>query len=429
MWPFVDLAMLLADNRTMNTMPLIMTRPGKALTFDVTKIAMRLLNYCREHDWAGYDPYDALNSRVFRALPFFRSKYCRIAFTQFMKRIPINCRSLLLVPRKRNPKGTALFISALLNLKKADCFHDDVIIHALTEDLIAMRSSGQSYSCWGYSFDWQTRGYLVPEGSPNIICTTFVGNALLDAWECYKRKDCLDHAVSASRFLVERLCDDMGDEEACFNYTPVSASRIHNANLLGAAYVARVAVVTGERSAFGLVLRAVRYSVRKQCADGSWPYGEDPKQRWVDNFHTGYNLCALQTVKEQTGCSEFDEAIRKGLAFYINHFFREDGAPKYFHNRTYPVDIHAAAQSLITLNRFKDRHGAVEIRNTVLSWTSNWMRHEDGYFHYQKHPLYTNRISYMRWSQAWMLFALSVMISGIALQAVGDNGALRDAHA
>jgi hypothetical protein len=28
---------------------------------------LKLLAYCRANDWAGYDPYDALNSRLFTA--------------------------------------------------------------------------------------------------------------------------------------------------------------------------------------------------------------------------------------------------------------------------------------------------------------------------------------------------------------------------
>jgi len=34
-----------------------------------------------------------------------------------------------------------------------------------------------------------------------------------------------------------------------------------------------------------------------------------------------------------------------------------------------------------------------------------------GYFYYQVHPAYRNRISFMRWSQAWMLLALSAILS------------------
>jgi hypothetical protein len=249
----------------------------------------------------------------------------------------------------------------------------------------------------------------VSEGSPNIICTTFVGNALLDAWEAYQRTDCLEHALSASRFLVERLCDEISGEEACFNYTPITPSRIHNANLLGAAYVARVAVAADDKSALGLIQRAARYSVRKQAADGSWPYGEATTQQWIDNFHTGYNLCALQTIKEQTGSSEFDAAIRQGLAFFTAYFFRKDGAPKYFHNRTYPLDIHSAAQSLITLSRFRNTAELNGLLDAVLCWTCDKLRSDNGYFYHQKHMLFTNHIPYMRWNQAWMLFALSML--------------------
>ena len=36
----------------------------------VQEATLKLLDYCRSNDWAGYDPYDALNSRLFEALPF-----------------------------------------------------------------------------------------------------------------------------------------------------------------------------------------------------------------------------------------------------------------------------------------------------------------------------------------------------------------------
>jgi len=35
------------------------------------------------------------------------------------------------------------------------------------------------------------------------------------------------------------------------------------------------------------------------------------------------------------------------------------------------------------------------------------MRSSEGYFYYQRHRFHTNRIPYMRWSQAWMMYALA----------------------
>jgi hypothetical protein len=78
-----------------------------------------------------------------------------------------------------------------------------------------------------------------------------------------------------------------------------------------------------------VALRVVRYSARAQSEDGSWPYGVASIQQWIDNFHTGFNLCALQAIGEALGTDEFQPALLKGLTFYRDHFFEPDGVPKY----------------------------------------------------------------------------------------------------
>jgi hypothetical protein len=42
---------------------------------EIKKATLKLLAYCRANDWAGYDPYDALNSGIFKALPFLNSAF------------------------------------------------------------------------------------------------------------------------------------------------------------------------------------------------------------------------------------------------------------------------------------------------------------------------------------------------------------------
>ena len=58
--------------------------------------------WCRGRGYAGADPFDALNSRVFRATPLRRSRLARLAWTQLFKRSPVNLRALALVPEGRN---------------------------------------------------------------------------------------------------------------------------------------------------------------------------------------------------------------------------------------------------------------------------------------------------------------------------------------
>jgi hypothetical protein len=115
-------------------------------------------------------------------------------------------------------------------------------------------------------------------------------------------------------------------------------------------------------------LRVARYSVTKQHPDGSWLYGEAPSQSWIDNFHTGYNLCALQAMSRYAVTAEFDAALRRGFEFYRSHFFREDGSVSYFHDSTYPIDIHCVAQSLLTLLAQGNGLLNLPLARSVLRW-------------------------------------------------------------
>jgi hypothetical protein len=373
--------------------------------------ALRLLAYCRANEWAGYDPYDALNSRVFRASPFRHSRWARLALTQGIKRSPVNLRPLLLVPKMPNPKGIALFLSACVRLAAGPAPEAAGLISPLADKLLGLRSPGWNEACWGYHFDWQQRHALIPKGSPNIICTTFAANALLDAHERQPATAWVEAALSAADFILDNLFRRQDASKTCFRYTLVGQEEVHNANLLGAAFLCRAGRVSGEAKYIAPALEAARFSAGRQHPDGSWDYGESPSQRWIDNFHTGFNLVALRRIREYAGTAEFDPAIRKGFDFFKEHFVRGDGAPKYYHDATYPIDIHSAAQSIITLTEFSDLGPAnADLAYEILGWALAHMWNGRGYFYFQKRPYFTVRTSFMRWSQAWMLWALATLL-------------------
>jgi hypothetical protein len=380
---------------------------------EVRTAVSKLLAYCQANDWAGYDPYDALNSRIFEAAPFLNYRLPRLVLTQALKRSPINVRSLLLVPKKQNAKGIALFLSAFLKLSKAGVVMEEGLAGQMVERLIALRSEGHPYFCWGYSFPWQTRKEVVPAGAPNLVCTTFAAGALLDAYEQNGDARCLAMTVSAAEYMLERLYWTEGDSVAGFSYPmPGVRGRIHNANFLGAALFSRLYQRTGEKKFLEPALRLARYSVSQQMADGSWYYGESPTQQWIDNFHTGFNLTALQTIGREAGTAEFESSVRRGWEFYKAHFFRDDGAPRYFHNRTYPLDAHCVAQSILTPLSFKELDPAgVALARSVFNWAMKNMWDKRGFFYYRVLRLCTIRTPYMRWTEAWMLLALAALLA------------------
>ncbi len=405
-------------------------------------ISERLFNYCRTNDWAGYDPYDALNSELFMRLPFLDAWLPRLALTQILKRSPVNFRLLLMIPKTQNPKALGLFLMALLKMDKLGMLEDKTLIPQIVQSIINLRSGSplstacrkpetvNRYYCWGYSFPWQGRSVLAPRGEANLVCTVFVANALLDLYEsnlfqpetgnCLypetgNRKPATDNllciASSSADYLLNELFWSKGDN-AGFSYPiPSNQSRVHNANFLAAALLCRIYKNTGEEKYIEPALTAARYSAAMQHPDGGWDYGEDQTQRWIDNFHTGYNLGALRTISKCLNTDEFKPNIQRGFEFYRNHFFRDDGAPKYFHNKTYPIDIHSVAQSIITSMEFKDLDPAnVDLARRVFNWAVENMWDKRGYFYYQVTPYYKNKIPYMRWSQAWMLLALTILL-------------------
>jgi len=235
---------------------------------------------------------------------------------------------------------------------------------------------------------------------------------VLDAYERNQESQYLNMAVSAAEYILNELYWTEDDSTACFSYPLASLrTQVHNANFLGATFLCRVYKYSGDEKFFEPALKVARYSAAKQHDDGSWDYGEHATQRWVDNFHTGYNLCALRSICQYAGTSEFEHYIRRGFEFYRNHFFRDDGTAKYFHDQIYPIDIHSVAQSIITLLAFKDLDkDNVSLAHAVFRWAMTNLWDEKGYFYYQVFPFFTSKIPYMRWSQAWMLLALSTLL-------------------
>jgi len=143
---------------------------------DIDKHIAALTEFIECRNFAGYDPYDALNSPVTRALSFGR-KYGRIAWTQLMRRLPVNLRPLLLVLRGHNPKGLGLFLGGyakLYRLAPRPAYLRN--IHDLLDLLEKLRSPGYAGSCWGYNFDWQSRAFFIPKYTPTVV-SAFGGRA------------------------------------------------------------------------------------------------------------------------------------------------------------------------------------------------------------------------------------------------------------
>jgi uncharacterized protein YyaL (SSP411 family) len=284
-----------------------------------------------------------------------------------------------------------------------------------------MQIGGYSGAAWGYNFDWQSRHFFAPRGTPMIVPTAFAVRALLDAYETLGDQRYLDTARSSCEFILKdlRRTVDSKDEggELCFSYSPVDETKVFNASLFAAESLVCVSALQGETDfrdeARVFAVRAARYVVNRQNEDGSWDYGAGAAQRWIDNFHTAYVLLSLSRIMKclPADQKELKSSLERGYRFWRDRFFLADGWPKYYHDTLYPADAHAAATAIVALIELQELDGdGLSLAEKIANWTTRNLRDRRGFFYYQRQRFYTVRTPFMRWTQAWMLYALARLL-------------------
>ena len=387
------------------------------MSSDLERIYHSLAAWCRERDYAGHDPFDALNSRLFQATPLKRSRLARLGWTQLFKRSPISFRKIARVPDERNAKGTALFaLAALADFRRLRTKEAEREARKLLGELLSVRLEGFSGAAWGYNFDWQGRAFFAPAGTPTIVPTAFAARALTEAARDLADDSYLGVARSVCDFILNDLpLSEESEREVCWSYSPVDGTRVFNASLLAAETLAAVGALTNESDLGELAVRGARYVVNRQHEDGSWAYGADGYQSWADNFHTAFVLTSLARIMRSfPSCrDEFQDATKRGFRFWRERFFLSNGWPKYFHDRLYPADAHSAGAAIVALVELRELDGdALAFAQKIAHWSIRNLRSERGFFYYQRRRFYTVRTPYMRWSQSWMLYGLARMLEG-----------------
>ena len=393
-------------------MPPVMTPSAWTESSTLRQAVEALRGWIESRQFAGYEPFDLLNS------PYLGGAWARkslpgIFLIQIGKRYGgCRFREFLQVPLSRNPKALGLCLSAYCDLARSGY---DVSNGAawLKAELIRLRSPNENEISWGYDWDYiSLRGTRLPAFSPNCIASCFCATAMLELSEAFKDSEALEIAESTARFLALRLNRSFeSDDQVCFSYTPSDKTLIYNSSALAGAFLARVGSLRGSAEYLGLARKAMTFLQKGQLPSGGWYYGQLRRQRWIDSFHTSYNVCALLDYQQITGDRCFEQAMLLGHRFYQTSLFTDEGAPRYFHNRTFPIDIHACSQAILHFCAFSSIDPiAPERASKTFQWTMSNMAAPDGSFYYQRHRLWTNRTPYMRWGQAWMLRALARLL-------------------
>lgn len=367
-----------------------------------------------KHHYMAYEPFDGLSSpfRVFTFCSLFLDRL----LMQLIRQSPINLRPIFGVKPLQSTKGRGYMAWGYLSMYDLTQEPDYRKKAVSCLDWLMLNKSPKfdEYS-WANHFDFASRGGRYSKDESIIVWTALIGQAFLDGYSLLEESRFLDVAESICRWILH-LPREKTARGTCISYHALAQSTIHNSNMLGAAMLARTARYTGHAEYNDVAKEAMEYSCSRQRADGSWWYAEYPDHHWIDNFHTGYNLDSLRCYIENSGDETYLPHLRKGFQFFTENFFEPSGRPKYYHNRTYPVDSQCAAQAIETLASFSDREpGALDLAVKVAYWTIKNMQDPEGYFYYRQYPFQIKAKTPMfHWAQATTYRALALLLSKLS---------------
>jgi hypothetical protein len=376
-----------------------------------------LYTFVKKNGFEGYDPYDGLNSE-FTSRISDNNKWLKMFIIQSLKSCPINPRSILGIKKSINLKGVALITSAFLKLFKLTNEKKFLEDAQFCLDILKNNSLKEKYSnyCWvGSVFNVQFPDDLGTPNVPSIVCTVACASAFLEYYEVSGSEESLEIAKSSANFIINNLYIN-DKEKSFFKYTPTynKNSIVYNASTLGVKLLSYVYKYTKNKEILDISKRVMDYIISKQKLNGAWYFSEtNGIERKQIDFHQGFILEALNDFIKYTNSDkeEYIDALRKGVEFYKNEQFLLDGRCKWRYPRLWPIDIHNQAQGIITFSKLSNiRPEYLEFAKTIAKWTIDNMQDKSGYFYYQKWPVITNKIPYIRWGQAWMLLALSTLL-------------------
>jgi len=345
---------------------------------------------------------------------------------QVIKRSPINFRPLIGVKKLYNPKGMGLFLYAYSKIKANKLIEvegiDDTILFFFNW-LKENYSKNHSGKGWGYHYDWpKSDGSFIPKNTPNSVVTAFNSRAIFEYYILTKSNEAYDLLLDAKEFILNNTYKVDTSEGICFSYTPLKKDITLNASLLAAEVLAYSDFIQSNNEFENILLRVLDFTMHHQNKDGSWYYSYDietnkPKKQ-ID-FHQGYILDSIYRLCKYSNISinKYRENIKMGLDFYYKNQFSLDGMSLWRYPVKWPVDIHNQSQGIITFSTFCDLDERyIPFALTIAEWTIKNMQNIEGGFYYQKWPLLTNRVSYMRWNNSWMMVALSILLSKLNYQ-------------
>ena len=272
-------------------------------------------------------------------------------------------------------------------------------VHFL-EVLKETRSPGYEHYCWGYPFNWETRNGTMRQGTPLITTAPYVYEAFRQVYEIDKKQEWLEimRSISEHALLDYHEIETSANASSCsYNPDPKDSCGVINASAYRAFLLTQAGVDFADDRYLKVAERNLNFVIQSQNEDGSWYYSVDGKRDFVDHFHTCFVLKALVKIEAITQNYDCTVAIRRGVDYYLENLFDQQGYPKPFSRRprmtVYRRELYDYAECLnvavllwgrfpkldellsrlIELNGWQQANGSFRARRLLLGWDNTPM--------------------------------------------------------
>jgi hypothetical protein len=315
-------------------------------------------------------------------------------------------------------------------------------VHFLTE-LKKSRCRQFKEYCWGYPFDWVWLRGTIQRQTPLITSTPYAYEAFLQVYEIFQRMDFADerfgqrpgssqHSTLISQpSILERgnewklILESIGrhaaidikdfrtsDRASSCSYTPFAGDGVVNAAAYRAFLLTSASKVLSNEDYWKIAERNLNFVLENQNPDGSWFYAVDGVRDFIDHYHTCFVMKALAKIHALTGHVACIEALSKGIKYYLENLFDEDGLPKPFSKAprltVYKRELYDCAECinlcLLLRDRFPQSEATLEM--VVGGILKDWIK-PDGSFRSRRLHLGWDNVPMHRWGQAQMFRSLA----------------------
>lgn len=319
--------------------------------------------------------------------------------------------------------------------------------------------------CWGYPFDWVWRGGTIKQDTPLITTTPYVYEAFLQVYKVFEQKkpdnelaerhgssqlsalnsqpttsgkenELKQILKSIARHVVVDIKDCRTSEKASScSYTPYLPGVVINAAAYRAFLLTSASQVFRESEYWQVAQRNLNFVLENQNPDGSWYYAMDGVRDFIDHFHTCFVMKALAKIHSLTEHPACLEALSRGVNYYLNNLFSEDGLPKPFSKAprltVYKRELYDCAECINLCLLLRDRFPRLEatLETVVKGILKDWIK-PDGSFRSRRLHFGWDNVPMHRWGQSQMFRSLALYLREVkkAEKVRAEMGAERDSR-